>query len=249
MREIVFDTETTGVFPDHPEPEMRDRIVEIGCVELFNLERTGREFHAYLNPERSVPEEVVRVHGLTREFLSQHRRFSEVVGEFLEFVGDAPLVAHNASFDQGFLNAELRRCSLPEAAQSRFVDTLMIARKRFPGASCSLDALARRFQLDRYGFDLTARKGAGGHGALIDARILAEVYLQLKGGREQRLAFDADESARPEKYAAVATAVRPIQRAPRPQPLEPRLTAEEQAAHNAFIEKLGPNAIWLRAAG
>lgn len=247
MREIVFDTETTGVFPEHPEPEMRDRIVEIGCVELFNLERTGREFHAYLNPERSVPEEVVRVHGLTREFLSQHRRFSEVVGEFIDFVGDAPLVAHNASFDQGFLNAELRRCGMPEAGAGRFVDTLMLARKRFPGASCSLDALAKRFQLDRYGFDLASRKSAGGHGALVDARILAEVYLQLKGGREQRLAFDAGEGAARESGAAAPTQL--VRRSPRPQPLAPRLTADEAAAHGAFIEKLGPNALWLKVAG
>ena len=106
MREIVFDTETTGVFPDHPEAEFRDRIVEIGCVEIINLERTGREFHAYLNPERSVPDEVVRVHGLTRDFLLQHKKFSEIADEFLAFIGDAPLVAHNAAFDQGFINAE-----------------------------------------------------------------------------------------------------------------------------------------------
>src|SRR5690606_20114430 len=121
-----------------------------------------------------VPGEVVRVHWLTREFLAQHKTCAEVVEHFLEFVGDAPLVAHNAAFDQGFINAELRRLGRPEHASERFVDTLMLAKKRFPGASCSLDALAKRFQLDRYGFDLAARKGAGGHGALIDARILAE---------------------------------------------------------------------------
>jgi DNA polymerase III subunit epsilon len=244
MREIVFDTETTGVFPDHPETEFRDRIVEIGCVEIINLERTGREFHVYLNPERSVPEEVVRVHGLTRDFLLQHSKFAEVADMFLEFVGDAPLVAHNAAFDQGFINAELRRLGLAEAASDRFVDTLQIARKKFPGASCSLDALARRFQLDRYGFDLAARKGAGGHGALIDARILAEVYLQLRGGREQRLAFDIAEETR-----ANAEVVRPVQftrREPRATPLASRMSADELAAHEAFIAKLGPNALWLK---
>lgn len=243
MREIVFDTETTGVFPDHLEVELRDRIVEIGCVELFNLERTGREYHVYLNPERSVPDEVVRVHGLTRDFLVQHRKFADVADEFLEFVGDAPLVAHNAAFDQGFLNAELRRLRREPHPAERFVDTLMIARKRFPGASCSLDALAKRFQLDRYGFDLTARKGAGGHGALIDARILAEVYLQLKGGREQRLAFD------PVEVATESTTVRAVQfarRQPRATPLAPRLTPEEEAAHAAFVGGLGPNALWLK---
>ena len=244
MREIVFDTETTGVFPDHPEPDLRDRIVEIGCVEIVNLERTGREFHVYLNPDRSVPEEVVRVHGLTRDFLSKHRRFTEIVDSFMEFVGDAPLVAHNAAFDQGFLNAELRRCGREPARGERFVDTLMIARKRFPGASCSLDALAKRFQLDRYGFDLAARKGAGGHGALIDARILAEVYLQLKGGREQRLAFEAEavtQSAGPQK------AMHFTKRAPRATPLPVLLTPEEEAAHAAFIAGLGPNSLWLKA--
>jgi DNA polymerase-3 subunit epsilon len=244
MREIVFDTETTGVFADHPEVEFRDRIVEIGCVELINLERTGREYHIYLNPERSVPDEVVRVHGLTRDFLMQHGKFAEIADEFLEFVGDAPLVAHNAAFDQNFLNAELRRLGRPEHDPTRFVDTLVLARKRFPGASCSLDALARRYQLDRYGFDLTARKGAGGHGALIDARILAEVYLQLKGGREQRLAFDSVEVAT--EAAAIARPVQFVRRAPRPAPLPTRLTAEEEAAHAAFIGGLGPNALWLR---
>jgi DNA polymerase III subunit epsilon len=246
MREIVFDTETTGVFPDHPEAEFRDRIVEIGCVEIINLERTGREFHAYLNPERSVPEEVVRVHGLTRDFLLQHSKFADVVEQFLEFVGDAPLVAHNAAFDQGFINAELRRVGRGEPAAERFVDTLLIARKRFPGASCSLDALAKRFQLDRYGFDLAARKSAGGHGALVDARILAEVYLQLKGGREQRLAFDLEDLT-----AANAADARPIQfvrRQPRPTPLGARITAAEESAHSAFVDKLGPNALWLKLA-
>lgn len=245
MREILFDTETTGVFPDHQDETLRDRIVEIGCVEVFNLERTGREFHAYFNPDRDVPEEVVRVHGLRLEFLREHKRFTEVASELLAFIGDAPLVAHNASFDQGFLNAELRRCGLAPLGDDRFVDTLAIARKRFPGASCSLDALAKRFQLDRYGFDLAARKGAGGHGALIDSRILAEVYLHLKGGREQRLAFDAGEAV-----AADAAVLRPVEftrRTPRAAPLPPRLTPDEEAAHAAFIEKLGAGALWLKA--
>jgi DNA polymerase-3 subunit epsilon len=193
-----------------------------------------------------VPDEVVRVHGLTREFLSLHRKFADVVEEFLEFIGDAPLVAHNAGFDQGFITAELARIgrSAPEA--ERFVDTLLIARKRFPGASCSLDALAKRYQLDRYGFDLAARKGPGGHGALIDARILAEVYLQLKGGREQRLAFDAGEAAA--DSAAILRPVQFVRREPRPTPLPSRLTPQEEAAHAAFIDGLGPNALWLKQA-
>lgn len=244
MREILFDTETTGVFPDHEDEKLRDRIVEIGCVEVFNLERTGREFHAYFNPDRDVPEEVVRVHGLRLEFLRNHKRFGEAAAELLEFIGDAPLVAHNAAFDQGFLNAELRRCGLPTLGAERFVDTLVIARKKFPGASCSLDALAKRYQLDRYGFDLAARKGAGGHGALIDSRILAEVYLHLKGGREQRLAFDAGEAATADQ--AVLRPVEFTRRSPRLAPLPSLLTPEEEAAHASFVEKLGPNALWLK---
>lgn len=245
MREILFDTETTGVFADHAEEKLRDRIVEIGCVEVFNLERTGREYHIYLNPERDVPEEVVRVHGLRFDFLKTHRRFGEAAQEFLEFIGDAPLVAHNASFDQGFINAELRRCGREILPAERFVDTLAIARKRFPGASCSLDALARRFQLDRYGFDLAARKGPGGHGALIDSRILAEVYLHLKGGREQRLAFDVEDVVTAD--AAILTPIEFVKRQPRETPLPPRLTPEEEAAHAAFIATLGPNTLWLKA--
>jgi DNA polymerase-3 subunit epsilon len=246
MREILFDTETTGVFPDHQDANLRDRIVEIGCVEVINLERTGNEFHIYLNPERDVPEEVVRVHGLRREFLKDFGRFADAAQAFLDFIADAPLVAHNAAFDQGFINAELRRCGRAQLGDDRFVDTLALARARFPGASCSLDALARRFQLDRYGFDLSARKGPGGHGALIDARILAEVYLNLKGGREQRLAFD-DGAA-----AAASNEARPIQlvaRPPRPVTLPPRLTQAEADAHASFIEGLGDNALWKRRAG
>lgn len=245
MREIVFDTETTGVFAEHPEAEQRDRIVEIGCIELINMERTGREFHAYLNPERSVPDEVVRVHGLTRDFLQNHRKFAEVVDEYLEFIGDAPLVAHNAAFDMGFINAELKRIGRETLPDTRFVDTLMIARKRFPGASCSLDALAKRFQLDRYGFDLSARKGAGGHGAIVDSRILAEVYLQLKGGREQRLVF---EDAVDAGASTVMRAVQFARRAPRETPLPALVTEEEASAHAEFIAKIGANAIWQKFA-
>jgi DNA polymerase-3 subunit epsilon len=247
MREIVFDTETTGVVPVHDDPTLCDRIVEIGCVEIFNLERTGREFHAYLDPERHVSEEVVRVHGLTREFLQANgKKFVDIIESFIEFVGDAPLVAHNANFDAGFLNAELARCKRQAAPAEKFVDTLQIARKRFPGASCSLDALARRFQLDRNGFDLAARKGPGGHGALVDARILAEVYLELRGGREQGLNFGGEAGAAPDE-AARAIVFTP--RAPRPQPLPPRGTPEEQAAHAVFVGTLGPDALWLKLSG
>jgi DNA polymerase III subunit epsilon len=242
MREIVFDTETTGLDPISEDGP--DRLVEIGCVEIFNLERTGRELHLYLNPERSVPEEVVRVHGLTRDFLRDHSRFADIAEQFLDFVAGDPLVAHNAAFDQGFLNAELRRAGRVALAPARFIDTLVVARKRFPGASCSLDALAKRFQLDRYGFDLAARKGPGGHGALIDARILAEVYLQLKGGREQRLVFDASETA-PALGSTAAPALL-VPRQQRPAPLPSRLTPEEEAAHAAFVATLGPEPLWRK---
>lgn len=242
MREIIFDTETTGLDPYSKDGP--DRLVEIGCVELIGLERTGRELHFYFNPERSVPEEVVRVHGLTREFLRGQRRFSELVQEILDFIADSPLVAHNASFDQGFLGAEFARAGREALAGERFVDTLPLARKRFPGASCSLDALAKRFQLDRYGFDLAARKGPGGHGALIDARILAEVYLQLKGGREQRLAFDVGEAMTTADVAAEP--VQFVRRSQRPSPLAPLITEEEAAAHAAFVAELGADPIWRK---
>ncbi|GAM97266.1 DNA polymerase III epsilon subunit [alpha proteobacterium U9-1i] len=239
MREIVFDTETTGLNP--LAAEAPDRLVEIGCVELFGLERTGRELHLYVNPERDVPDEVVRVHGLTRDFLLKHPKFAEVAEQFLDFVGDAPLVAHNASFDQGFVNAELAR--LKRDPLSNFIDTMPIARKRFPGASCSLDALAKRFQLDRYGFDLSTRKAAGGHGALVDARILAEVYLQLRGGREQKLVFESETATEALRGDAPVIYAPRLQR---PTPLPPRGSEEEARAHASFIEKLGEKALWLK---
>jgi DNA polymerase-3 subunit epsilon len=226
---------------------MRDRVVEIGCVELINLERTGLEFHAYLNPERSVPEEVVRIHGLSGDFLKPQPKFTDIAEAFLAFIGDAPLVAHNAAFDQGFINAELTGCGREALAGARFVDTVTLARKRFPGASNKLDALAKRFELDRYGFDLVARKGPGGHGALVDSRILAEVYLQLKGGREQRLVFDAE--AAPASEHGQAPPAHLQARRQRPAPLAPLTTAEEATAHAAFVVGLGPNALWLKLGG
>ena len=240
MREIVFDTETTG-----READRGDRIVELGAVELFNLTPTGRTLHLYINPERDVPEEVVRIHGLTAMFLRDKPMFADLAEQILDFFEDSPIIAHNSEFDRRFLNAELARIGRPVHAGERYIDTLAIARKRFPGASCSLDALARRFQLDRYGFDLAARKGPGGHGALLDAKILAEVYLQLKGGREQVLDFALPAPiAREDGTPAIVVAARP----PRPQALPPRLTPEEEAVHAAFIASLGPNALWLKVA-
>ncbi|HVY87041.1 MAG TPA: DNA polymerase III subunit epsilon [Caulobacterales bacterium] len=239
MREIVFDTETTG-----REAENGDRIVEIGCVELYNLSPTGRTLHFYCNPERDVSDEVVRVHGLTGMFLRDKPLFGDIADKILEFFEDAPLIAHNSEFDRRFLYAEFGRVGKAPPPMDRFVDTLQIARKRFPGASCSLDALAKRFQLDRYGFDLSARKGPGGHGALVDAKILAEVYLQLKGGREQKLMFEAEAST-----SVLAEAVQQMvfaRRDPRPDALPSRLTAEEQEAHAAFVEGLGAEALWKK---
>jgi DNA polymerase III subunit epsilon len=238
MREIVFDTETTG-----REAEGADRVVEIGCVELFNLSPTGRTLHLYLNPERDVPEEVVRVHGLTGAFLRDKPLFADVAAELIEFFADSPLVAHNAEFDRRFVNAELARAQLPTLPSDRFVDTLAQARKRFPGAANSLDALAKRFQLDRYGFDIAARKGAGGHGALIDAKMLAEIYLQLQGGREQPLAFELEVEIAAREAAQAAGFTR---RPPRPAPLAVRLSEAEAEAHARFVALLGPSAAWLK---
>jgi DNA polymerase-3 subunit epsilon len=241
MREIVFDTETTG-----RDPASGDRIVEVGCVELHNLTPTGRTFHRYVNPGRDIPEEVVRVHGLTARFLANCRPFSDpsIVDELLEFLGDSPIVAHNAEFDRAFLNTELARCGRDPAPVERFIDTLGIARAKFRGAANSLDALSRRFMLDRDGFDLESRRGPGGHGALIDAKILSRVYLELRGGREQSLAFDAPPTEQIRETGAIIFAPHK----PRPAPLPPRLTASEAEAHSAFVAELGPDAIWSRYA-
>jgi len=239
MREIVFDTETTG-----RDAETGDRIVEIGAVELFNLSPTGRTLHFYFNPQCEVVEEVVRIHGLTGAFLRDKPLFADIADKILEFFEDSPLVAHNSEFDRRFLHAELVRAGKTPPAVDRFTDTLAIARKRFPGASCSLDALAKRFQLDRYGFDLASRKGPGGHGALVDAKILAEVYLQLKGGREQKLIFESETVA-----AVSAAGAQPIiftPRKPRPIALPSRINDEEEAAHAAFVETLGGEALWRK---
>ena len=237
MREIVFDTETTG-----RDPLTGDRIVELACVEIVNLLPTGATFHRYINPERDVPEEVVRIHGLTGAFLRDKPIFGseEVLAPLLEFIGEAPLVAHNAEFDRKFFNAELVRLKLPAWAQERFVDTLPIARALFPGAANSLNALSRRFQLDRHGFNLDKRKSAGGHGALLDARMLAEVYLQLKGGRERKLALDDTPAQTP-----AGEQPRFARRPHRARPLSSRITASEAAAHAVFVEELGPEALWV----
>jgi DNA polymerase-3 subunit epsilon len=223
MREIIFDTETTGL-----DPYQGDRLVEIGCVEIVNGFPTGKSFHKYLNPERDVPEGAFKVHGLSREFLMDKPLFAEVVDEFIEFIGDAPLVAHNAMFDLGFINAELERAKKPIVLRDRLVDTLMLARRRFPGGGNKLDDLCVR-----YNIDLSRRTK---HGALLDAELLAEVYIELTGKRQTALSLlDTSVSATTNVIAVVKV---------RPAPLPPRVTDAEREAHLAFVATLGDKAIW-----
>jgi DNA polymerase III subunit epsilon len=236
MREIVFDTETTGT-----DPERGDKIVEIGFVELVDLVPTGLTFHRYINPQRDVPDEVVRIHGLTGQFLADKPIFGDpsVVEELLAFIGDSPLVAHNAEFDRRFLNAEFRFLGLPEIDKNRCVDTLAIARKKFPGAPASLDALCRRFNIDR-----SAREK---HGALLDSQLLAAVYLELKGGRERRLSFldpaeQDTQTAKGQSRVLETDSLKPS--IGRPVPLAPRSTREERDAHRLFVLSLGKEPAW-----
>ncbi len=230
MREIVLDTETTGF-----EPSEGDRIVEIGAVELFNHLPTGRTYHQYINPQRAMPTAAFEVHGLGDDFLRDKPVFKAIAPDFLAFIGDAQLVIHNAAFDMKFLNAELDWAGLPKLPFSRATDTLMIARQKFPGAPASLDALCRRF-----GVDNSAREK---HGALLDSEILAEVYLELVGGRQPDFALGADPAPAAGSAAQIQADWRPR---PRPAPLPPRLTEAEAAAHTAFVAKLGDGAIWLK---
>ncbi len=230
MREIVLDTETTGF-----EPAEGHRVVEIGAVELFNHMPTGRNFHQYINPERDMPPDAFEVHGLSEEFLRDFPPFARIVDDFLGFVADARLVIHNAAFDMKFLNAELRWAGRPLLPAGIAIDTLAIARRRFPGAPASLDALCRRF-----GVDNSAREK---HGALLDSEILAEVYLELIGGRQPDFALTVASDAGP---ATPTGGWRPT---PRSRPLFPRLTAHEAEAHAAFVESLGEGAIWRTRGG
>jgi len=238
MREIVLDTETTGF-----DPESGDRIVEIGALELYNHLPTGKTFHVYINPERSMPQEAFGVHGIGPDLLEPPQPaqpgqvtlkdkpvFSAFGQKFLDFVGDAKMVIHNAAFDMKFLNAELRWLGLRQLPWEQAIDTLAIARQRFPGSPASLDALCRRFNIDNSSRTL--------HGALLDSEILAEVYLELVGGRQPDFGLatvsnngnsGADNDWRPSA---------------RPSPLPARLTADEQAAHDAFVDKMGDGALW-----
>jgi DNA polymerase-3 subunit epsilon len=224
MREIVFDTETTGF-----EPNEGHRIVEIACLELVNQIPTGRKKQYYLNPERDIPEAAVRIHGLNEEFLRDKPRFAEIVDELMEFIGDAPLVAHNAEFDMRFLNAELNLLKRAPLPFDRAVDTIRLARQRFPGAPASLDALCKRFAIDNTQRTL--------HGALLDAQLLAEVYLQLLGGPQTGLSLT---TAAEEAVSAALDVVGRLVRPARPHAASP----EERAAHSAFIAQL-KDAVWL----
>lgn len=226
MREIVLDTETTGL-----DPKTGDRLVEIGCVELSNQFPTGRSYHVYINPDRTMPREAFEVHGLSDEFLRDKPRFEDVVDDFVTFLGDARLVIHNAQFDISFINFELKRAGRTSIPDDRVLDTLALARRKHPGSPASLDALCAR-----YGIDTSKRVK---HGALLDAELLAEVYIELNGGRQADLGLtlvggrgDAGSAARKAR--------------PRPVPLPSRVTAEEEAAHRAFVASLGPNALWNR---
>ncbi len=228
MREIVLDTETTGF-----DPQSGDRIVEIGAVELMGHMATGATYHQYINPERGMPDEAFQVHGLGDEFLSDKPKFAEIGQAFLDFIGTSKLIIHNAAFDIKFLNAELKWMGLPQIPWEQAIDTLAIARKRFPGSPASLDALCRRF-----GIDNTSRTL---HGALLDSEILAEVYLELIGGRQP----DFGLSSKPERKAGDTQMEWSVK--PRTMPLPSRLTEAESAAHAEFISKLGDDPVWLKA--
>ncbi|TYB77727.1 DNA polymerase III subunit epsilon [Maritimibacter fusiformis] len=242
MREIVLDTETTGF-----DAKTGDRMVEIGAIELVNHMPTGRTFHQYINPDRDMPLSAFEVHGLGPDLLTPPRDaqphevtlkdkplFAAIAQSFIDFIGDAPLIIHNARFDVPFLNAELGWCNLPPLPMERAIDTLDIARRKFPGSPASLDALCRRFGIDNAHRTL--------HGALLDSEILAEVYLELIGGRQPGLVLS---TAQPKQASStdVSSDWRPR---PRPAPLPPRISEQETAAHSAFVEALGDGAIWKK---
>ncbi len=223
MREIVLDTETTGL-----DPLRGDRLVEIGCIELLNRIPSGQTFHRYVNPQRDVPEEAFKVHGLSAQFLADKPLFADVCDDLLAFIGDAPLIIHNASFDIAFINAELDRCGKGALARERLIDTLTLARRKFVGVRNSLDDLCAR-----YGIDNSKRTK---HGALLDAELLAEVYLELIEARQAQLGLAA-AVAGPVLVPGAALRVRAV-------PLIARITEAERTAHRAFIATLGDKAIW-----
>ncbi len=222
MREIVLDTETTGL-----SPAEGDRVVEIGAVELFNHLPTGKIFHQYINPEKSMPQSAFEVHGLGDDFLSRYPTFKEIAQRFVDFISGAKLVIHNAKFDIAFLNSELKKVDFKEIPFSQAIDTLEIARSKFPGSPVSLDALCRRFSIDN-----SAREK---HGALLDSEILAEIYLELIGGRQPNLSLIKSEN-NSANYNKTHTK--------RSEPLAPLITHVEKEEHNLLIEKIGSHAIW-----
>ncbi|APX13112.1 DNA polymerase III subunit epsilon [Tateyamaria omphalii] len=226
MREIVLDTETTGF-----DPESGDRIVEIGAIELIGHVPTSNVFHEYIDPERAMPQEAFEVHGLGDDFLRGKPKFAELGQKFVDFIGDAKLVIHNAAFDMKFLNAELKWMGLPQLPFDRAIDTLDIARRRFPGSPASLDALCRRFGIDNSARTL--------HGALLDSEILAEVYLELIGGRQPDFGLSTRGGS-----SADTVDIEAWTPPPRPRPLPERLTAEEASAHAAFVGGLGDATLW-----
>ena len=227
MREIVFDTETTGL-----DPNTGDRLVEIGCIELVNRFPSGRTFHCYYNPERDMPEAAFSVHGLSSDFLKDKPLFAHKVEELIEFLGDAPLIAHNAMFDLTFLNAELGRAKKAVVTRDRLIDTLMLARRKHPGGSNRLDDLCVRYKIDN--------SKRVKHGALLDAELLAEVYIELIGARQANLGLAAVEIGVVETRTVTATMLT------RPTPLPPRITDAERAAHREFVATLGDEAIWKK---
>jgi DNA polymerase-3 subunit epsilon len=225
MREIVLDTETTGL-----DPSQGHRLVEVGCVELLNRIPTGTTFHAYLNPERDVPAEAFAIHGLATDFLKDKPRFVEIVDDFLAFIGDAPLVIHNAGFDHGFLCAELKRVERALIARDRLVDTLLLARRKHPAGPNRLDDLCARYSIDN------SRRTK--HGALLDAEILAEVYLELIGGRQAQLGLAESTERRTTGSDGIVVARE------RPAALMPRISDADRDAHRQFVASLGENAVW-----
>src|ERR1700710_2410626 len=225
MREIILDTETTGL-----DPLRGDRLVEIGCVQIFTRTPTGQPSRRHINPERDMPAEAFAVHGLSTAFLADKPLFAHVVEEFLEFIADAPLVIHNASFDVAFINAELDRIKRPPIARERLVDTLLLARRKHPGVSNRLDDLCSRYAIDN------SRRTK--HGALLDAELLAEVYIDLIGARQSQLILAAEtRDARAGGYGEMPRRQRPI-------PLVPRVTEADRTAHRAFVATLGDKPIW-----
>jgi DNA polymerase-3 subunit epsilon len=224
MREIVIDTETTGL-----DPYQGHRLIEVGCIELVNRIPSGQVFHRYINPERDIPAEAFAIHGIDNARVKAERVFAEIAEDLAQFLGDAPLVAHNASFDHGFLNAEFERCGLPLIGRERLVDTLLLARRKHPGGSNRLDDLCVRYRIDN------SRRTK--HGALLDAELLAEVYVELIDAKQASLVLVESGGGGDIRVGAIAVRVRPT-------PLLPRLTEAEREAHLAFVATLGGEPIW-----